>query len=200
MHIGGYDPVTGKAVNGTLQLFNAVIAAPWLAGISLDGPMAWTAYGKGESMIRRTTVTYTLATSSNTFNHEVAPARGYTFCPENTGAQWGFGSSDNTAQAKDFNTYNDTLKLQLATPFVTADDPKMIYDEIGMVGMVLYKNIGSPVMTPASASVLLSGATYANKELQDGFIDKTPVFRGAFGPIDWTHSWTNCTPQQTPYN
>ncbi|MBN9381021.1 MAG: IPT/TIG domain-containing protein [Chitinophagaceae bacterium] len=202
VHVGGYSALTALAVNGTVQLFNSVIAARWLAGISIDGSPAWDAYENGGSVIRRTTVTYTLANFTNTYGHLEQPARGNCFNPENIdNPNSGFGVFDITQrQCAVFNTHNDTAALQLATPFVSVSQPNSIYDDLGLWNMALYKNIASPVMTPADGSSLLQGASYMDAELNDNFIDKSPSFRGAFGSADWTKSWSNYSPMQTSYN
>lgn len=202
VHIGGINYTTGQPQSGTLQLFNSVIAASWLAGISLDGQQVWSRYGNGAdgSVIKYSSFTYTLATVDNTLNHDVPPLRGYIFSGENLrNATSGFESSANTAQAANFNASNDSLKLQLTTPFLAATNPNATYDELGIANMALYSKISSPLMIPATASLLLSGAIFTDSQLSDSFIDKTQKFRGAFGAVDWTRSWCNFVPQQTPY-
>lgn len=202
LHVGGYNLLTGLQINGTVQLFNSLIAARWLAGISIDGIPAWEAYENGGSMIRRTTVTYTLANSANTFGFLEQPYRGNCFSPENVdGPNSGFGLFDLTQrQCSAFNSYNDSAALQLATPFVSVSQPNTIYDELGLAGMAQYLNIASPVMIPADNSPLLQGAVYTDTELGDNFFDKSPSFRGAFGRADWTKTWCNYSPFQTSYN
>lgn len=201
VHIGGYDRVTGADLGGTLQLFNSAIVAAWLAGVSVDGPMAWNAYGNGGSVIRHTSLTYNLATSRTSLGHEDPPLRGYCFSPENiTSSYSGFGSAMGTPQYADFNVSNDTLKLQQETPFFQAPNPYTKYDELGVLNLVLYSKLHGPVLTFPDESLLMSGATFTDSELGDVFIDKTSLFRGAFGSVDWSKVWSNYSPQETSYN
>jgi hypothetical protein len=202
VHVGGYDPVSQQALNGVLQLYNSVIAAPWLAGVSIDGPLAWANYGGvNGTIIKNSFVTYTLATDQNTFNHADPPLRGYVFSSENLNSPVsGFLSTYNTTQAANFNMYNDSLKLQLATPFITALNPNETYDDLGLTNMALYSRITNPLMPPATGSELLTGSTFTDSPLSDTFFDRSQVFRGAFGTTDWTKPWSNYIPQQTAYN
>jgi hypothetical protein len=203
VHIGGYDMVSGAVLNGTLQLFNSIVAAPWQAGIAVDGPLAWANYANGStgSVIRYSSVTYTLATKANTYNHDTPPLRGYVFSSDNLSGRFsGFNSSVSTNQAVNFNQYNDSAKLQLETPFLSATNPNQTYDDLGLVNMALYSRINNPIMMPASASPALTGAVFTDSQLSDAFFDKTQVFRGAFGTADWTKPWCNYVPQQTAYN
>ncbi|MBN9380946.1 MAG: IPT/TIG domain-containing protein [Chitinophagaceae bacterium] len=201
VHIGGYDRITGTDLGGTLQLFNSAILAAWLAGISVDGPRAWNAYGNGGSVIRRTSLTYNLATSQTTLSHEDPPQRGYCFSPENiTSSYSGFGYANGTPQYDDFNVSNDTLKLQQEAPFFQSPNPWTKYDDLGVLNLVLYSKLHGPVMTIPDGSLLGSGAAFTESELGDAFIDKTISFRGAFGSVDWTKTWSNYSPQETSYN
>jgi hypothetical protein len=203
VHIGGYDFVSQKPINARLQLYNSVIAAPWLAGISVDGPLAWANYGNAAtgSIIKNSFVTYNLATDQNTINHYDPPLRGYSFSSENlSNSVSGFLSSDNTAQGASFNASNDTVQLQLLTPFVSAVNPNQKYDDLGITNLALYSRIAAPVMSPATGSELLTGAAFTDSPLSDTFFDRSQPFRGAFGTSDWTKSWSNYVPQQTPYN
>lgn len=56
----------------------------------------------------------------------------------------------------------------------------------------------NPLVLPGTTSPLLSGADFTNTKVADAFFDKVN-FRGAFGTEDWTRSWTNFDPQNTPY-
>lgn len=201
VHIGGHDMASGQELSGKLYLFNSVIAASWLAGVSVDGPQNWAAYGSGTgSLVKYTSVTYTLATDQNTFNHSDPPLRGYVFSPENVNsAVSGFASSAGTAQGDNFNQYNDSLQLQLSIPFITAVNPNATYDELGIANMALYSHINNPLMSPAQGSVLLNSAVFTDTQLSDAFFDKTITFRGALGSADWTKLWSNYSPQTTPY-
>ena len=201
VHIGGVVNNGGvlQSVGGSLQLFNSLIAAPWLAGISLDGPLAWSQYENGTtgSVIRKTSVTYTLASSGSPI-YEVnpyPPYRGYTFSKENvTKPYQGFESVANTIQQSTFAMYNDTARLALA-----ADPNGLVYDNLGITNLALYSKLNHPLMTPLFGSTLLSGADFTSALLSDNSLDKTVVFRGAFGTNDWSKLWANYTPQQTVY-
>jgi len=203
VHIGGYDFVSQKPLNARLLLYNSVIAAPWVAGISVDGPLAWASYGNAStgSIVKNSFVTYDLATDLNTLNHFDPPLHGYSFSPENLNhAASGFVTSDGTAQGANFNMSNDTAQLQLLTPFVNATNPNQKYDDLGLSNLALYSRIAAPVLLPAFGSTLLMGATFNDSPLSDTFFDRSQTFRGAFGTVDWTKSWSNYSPEQTPYN
>ncbi|MBA3900864.1 MAG: Ig-like domain repeat protein, partial [Bacteroidetes bacterium] len=56
---------------------------------------------------------------------------------------------------------------------------------------------GTPKVTPAAGSVLLSGASFTNPNLSG--LDQVQ-FRGAFGATDWTQGWVDWNAAQTSYN
>lgn len=60
-------------------------------------------------------------------------------------------------------------------------------------------NVAPDFNLPA-ASVLNTGAAYADAKLADAFFEKTGTFRGAFGSTNWAAGWTNFNPQITCYN
>ncbi|GAA4312977.1 hypothetical protein GCM10023149_08540 [Mucilaginibacter gynuensis] len=202
VRIGGMANVNGvlTPASGTLRLFNSVIAAPWLAGISVDGAASWAGYENGStgSVIRNTSVTYTLADGTNAIRTLPGspPFRGYSFSAENiTGSRKGFERIDGTTQAGAFMLHNDTARLMLL-PYPTYDAP---YDDYGLTNSVQYNKLTSPVFSPVSGSLLLSGADFSSAMLANTFFARNTAFRGAFGGTDWAASWSNYQPQQVSY-
>lgn len=59
-------------------------------------------------------------------------------------------------------------------------------------------DLTSPSFLPNTNSPLLSGANFNHPSLQNPFFEVV-TFKGAFGTIDWTASWTNFDPQNTNY-
>ena len=196
VHIGGIDPTTGNELAGNLQLFNSVVAAPYLAGISLDGPATWAAYENGGTIIRHTSVTCLGIPAVNIVT-PVLPVMGYAFSAENqSGPGSGFISVAAATQYTSFTQYNDSdLLLQMSVPgtLVTATD------NLGIKNMVLYANLSRPIVTPQSGSALYTDASFSDPQLGGGSFDQSGTFRGAFGSNDWTVGWTNFAPQLTPY-
>ena len=196
VHIGGIDPATGNQLAGSLQLFNSVIAAPYLAGISLDGPSTWAAYENGGTIIRHTSVTCLGIPAVNIVT-PLLPVMGYAFSAENqSGPGSGFTSVAQTKADTTFADYNDSaLLMQMPIPgtLVAATD------NLGIKNMVLYTNLARPIVTPQSGSALYTDGDFSDSQLGDAFFDKTGTFRGAFASNDWTVGWTNFAPQLTPY-
>jgi hypothetical protein len=63
-------------------------------------------------------------------------------------------------------------------------------------GLCVAPYASTPNFLPAPGSILLSGADFANQNM-DG-LEVVP-FRGAFGTSDWTTGWANWDPQNTIY-
>lgn len=63
-------------------------------------------------------------------------------------------------------------------------------------GLCIAPYAATPNFLPSAGSVLLSGADFANQNM-DG-LEVVP-FRGAFGTTDWTSGWANFDPQNTVY-
>lgn len=201
VHVGGYDRVSGAERAGVLKMFNSLVAAPWLAGIALDGPGTWGAFNNGGTVLKYNIVTYNMATKQTARNHDDFPVRGSVFGPENiVHLLSGFAPYGGTPQAAAFTAYNDTALLQLMTPFLNAPNPYVTYDDLGIANMAFYKNMTSMVMTPLKESALFTKATFTDAELNDPFFLKSINFRGSFGTTDWTKGWCNYVPGQTSYN
>ncbi len=66
------------------------------------------------------------------------------------------------------------------------------------LGVVDAFNLSSPNFTLTSGSILATGASFTDTEVQDGFFTTVP-YKGAFGTEDWTAGWTNWDPQNTTY-
>jgi IPT/TIG domain len=196
VHIGGIDPTTGNELAGNLQLFNSVVAASYLAGISLDGPSTWTAYENGGTIIRHTSVTCLGIPAANIVT-PVLPVMGYVFSAENqSGPGTGFISVAQTKADTTFANYNDSdflMEMPIPGTLIAATD------NLGIKNMVLYINLSRPIVTPQSGSALYTDGDFSDAQLGDAFFDRTGTFRGAFAANDWTVGWTNFAPQLTPY-
>ncbi|HEV2482972.1 MAG TPA: IPT/TIG domain-containing protein [Puia sp.] len=196
VHVGGIDPATGNQLSGDLQLFNSVIAAPYLAGISLDGPATWAAYENGGTIIRHTSVTC-LGIPSVDIVTPLLPLMGYVFSAENQqGPGSGFESVASMTQLSAFQQYNDSaLLMQMPIPGTQVKAT----DDLGIKNMVLYANLSRPIVIPQKGSALYTDGDFSDAQLSDAFFDKSGSFRGAFAGTDWTVNWTNFAPQLTPY-
>lgn len=198
VHIGGVN-YNGMQTTGTLQLFNSLVAAAYLAGISVDGPQSWAKYEDGTaegSVVRHTDVTC-FSRSGYTLYGPSLPLMGFVFSAENiNGQSTGFQAVGMTAQQTAFSQYNDSaLLMMVQIPYNSIP----YYDELGIQYMALYKRLGAPLLIPQNGSPLLKGADFTDPRLSDAFFDGSGIFKGAFGGGDWTKDWANYAPQLTSY-
>ncbi|HTJ14532.1 MAG TPA: IPT/TIG domain-containing protein [Dinghuibacter sp.] len=195
------DANAGRGIHvsgaGTLQLFNSMVAASWLAGISLDGPAAWNAYENGGTVVRQTSFTFPVSAGDPGYNKSLTiPYSGFAFSSENiSGPYSGFERTENSAQYAAFTTYNDTTPLKLKV--LSTGQP--ITDGLGIHNMADSLHLNAPLLTIQTGSPLLMGQDYGDARLADPFFDRTAAFRGAFGPADWTSGWASFAPELSPY-
>ena len=203
IHVGGATRGGGPTpqLNGTLQLFNSVVAAPWLAGISFDGPLAWAGYenGPGGSTIHHTWFTFLAGGSqsgyADTTRSLLFPLIGYSFAAENLSSPTSaFAATDTTAQYAVFTSNNnDSAQLFLLTQYGSP-----VIDNLDIQNIVADSRLQSPNFTISNGSPLSTGADFSDPRLNDAFFDKTNVFIGTFGN-DWTKGWANFNPLITSY-
>jgi len=76
--------------------------------------------------------------------------------------------------------------------------PNTEYDNASEL-MLTAPYAATPDAKPTGTSPLLTGASFADAKLSGGFFDVV-TYRGAFdGTTDWTATWTNFDPENSPY-
>jgi len=204
VHIGGLDLslATPALVSGRLSLYNSVIAARWLAGISCDGAASWNAFGTDAgSNVANCFITRTLVSKAHSLaiNTNVAPYSGGPLAKENV-AGIGFEKftllNDKTKLVQ-FSNQNDTTK-RLDLEQIPRTDPP--YDDLGLKNLSDITFLKSPQVLPLSGSPLLEGADYpTGSDLAADVFFHSEDFIGAFGGEDWTQTWANFDPQNKSY-
>ena len=177
-------------------LYNSVIAASWLSGISMFGQGANSTYGAPWNDYENNGVGGYLVTLRNNYLTGTAPAllpfRGGVFGKENlTQANDGFESTLNDPKLNTFALYNDTTRVL---------NFSLAKDDLGIAGLTDYKNLNKPVLVPLANSILLSSAKFpSGTPVDNPLFNKDIKFVGAFGSTDWTAPWCNFNPQITNY-